>query len=346
MFFNEIPVIQYEGASSKTLLAFKHYNPTDIVGDKTMKEHLRFSLAYWHSVAAAGTDPFGLATMVRPWDQEKDPLAQAKMKTEALGELTTKLSIPYFCFHDFDIVEEADSLQETNERLDIVSDMLLHVMKDTGVKLLWGTSNLFSNPRFMNGAATSPDANIFAYAAAKVKKAIDITYKLGGENYVFWGGREGYETLLNTNMKQELDNLAAFLGMARDYARSIGFTGQLLIEPKPKEPTKHQYDYDCATVIGFLKTYGLDKDFKLNLEVNHATLAGHSMQHEMQVARINGMLGSLDANEGDLLLGWDTDQYTTNLYTATFMMLEMLKNGGLLLGDSILMQNYVGLLLI
>ncbi len=328
-FFSNIPKIQYEGANTDNLLAFRHYNPTEIVGNKTMQEHLRFSFAYWHSLTGQGNDPFGMPTIKRPWDSIQNPIEKAKARVYALAEITTKLSIPFFCFHDFDIVDEADTLVETEKRLDSISDILHTIMKDTGLQLLWGTSNLFSHPRFMNGAATSPQAEIFTYAAAKVKKAIDITHKLGGLNYVFWGGREGYETLLNTNLKRELDNLATFLSMARDYAKSIGFTGQLLIEPKPKEPTKHQYDYDAASVIGFLKHYNLDKDFTLNLEVNHATLSGHTMHHEMYLARIHDMLGSLDANQGDMLLGWDTDQYATNIYTSTLMMIEVLKNGGI-----------------
>ena len=328
-FFDNIPKIQYEGASTDNMLAFRYYNPTEIIGEKSMQEHLCFSFAYWHSLTGQGQDPFGMPTIKRPWDTIVDPIKKATMRAYALAEITNKLSIPFFCFHDFDIVDEADTLLETEKRLDTISDVLQNIMQETGLKLLWGTSNLFSHPRFMNGAATNPQAEIFTYAAAKVKKAIDITYKLGGLNYVFWGGREGYETLLNTNLKKELDNLAMFLSMARDYAKSIGFTGQFLIEPKPKEPTKHQYDYDTATVIGFLKSYNLDKDFKLNLEVNHATLSGHTMQHEMNLARINNMLGSLDANQGDMLLGWDTDQYATNIYTSTLMMIELLKNGGI-----------------
>lgn len=327
--FPEIPDILYEGPDSNNDLAFKYYNPTEKVGRKTMKDHLRFSVAYWHTMTGSGADPFGMPTMQRPWNTLTDPMAIAEMRAYGIMEFAKKLQIPFFCFHDFDIVEEAPTLKETNTRLDTITDLLKSLQREYGIQLLWGTSNMFSHPRFMNGASTNPDANVFAYSAAKVKKALELTHKLGGKNYVFWGGREGYETLLNTDMKLEQDNLARFLSMAVAYAKKIGFKGQFLIEPKPKEPTKHQYDFDAATVIGFLTKYNLHKYFKLNLEVNHATLAGHTMQHDMQVARINNMLGSLDANYGDLLLGWDTDQFATDVYLTTYMMYEVLKNGGI-----------------
>lgn len=327
--FSEIPHINYEGVHTDNNLAFRYYNPDEKIGDKTMKEHLRFSVVYWHTMTGGGGDPFGMPTMRRPWDTLTDTMAVAEMRAYGIMEFAKKLHIPFFCFHDLDIAPEAESLRETNKRLDIISDMLQDLMQEHNIQLLWGTSNMFTHPRFMNGAATSPDADVFAYSAAKVKKAIDITKKLNGKNYVFWGGREGYETLLNTDMKLEQDNLARFLHMAKAYAKEIGFQGQFLIEPKPKEPTKHQYDVDAATVMGFLRQYGLDKDFKINLEVNHATLAGHSMQHEMQLARINGMLGSIDANTGDLLLGWDTDQFATSIYESTLIMYEIIKNGGI-----------------
>jgi len=327
--FKGINRIQYEGPDSKNPLAFKHYNPKEVVGDKTMEDHLRFSVAYWHTFTGKGIDPFGSATMFRPWDESSDPLSQAKERMIAAFEFMSKLGVRYFCFHDRDIAPEGADLRESNKNLDVIVDLAKQLMKETGIKLLWGTANLFNHPRFVHGAATSPNADVFAYAAAQVKKAMEITKELGGENYVFWGGREGYETLLNTNMKLELDNFARFLHMAVDYAKEIGFTGQLLIEPKPKEPTKHQYDFDSATVIGFLKTYGLDPYFKLNIEANHATLAGHTFQHELHFARINGMLGSVDANQGDMLLGWDTDQMPTDIYTTTLAMYEILKNGGI-----------------
>jgi len=327
-FFKNIPVIKYEGAESDNPLAFKYYNPDEVIGGKTMKEHMRFAVAYWHTYQGTGVDPFGAGTAQRPWENITDPMDLAKAKMYANFEFCEKLGVPFFCFHDRDIAPEADTLRETNKRLDEIIALAKELMKTSNVKLLWGTANTFSNPRYVHGASTSPNADVFAYVAAQVKKAMEITLELGGENYVFWGGREGYETLLNTDMKLELDNLARFLHMAVDYAKEIGFEGQLLIEPKPKEPTKHQYDFDAATVIGFLKTYGLDKHFKLNIEANHATLAAHTFQHELNVARINGMFGSIDANQGDLLLGWDTDQFPTNIYDTTLAMYETLKAGG------------------
>jgi xylose isomerase len=326
--FPDIPKIKYEGKDSNNPLAFKYYNPEEKIGDKTMEEHLRFSMAYWHTMTGEGVDMFGTGTAIRPWSGT-DPMELARKRVEAAFELMSKLNIPFYCFHDVDIAPEGNTLQETFDNLDKVVPLLKEKMEETGIKLLWGTSNLFGHPRFMNGAATSPNADVFAYAAARVKKALEITKELNGENYVFWGGREGYETLLNTDMGLELDNLARFLQMAVDYAEEIGFTGQFLIEPKPKEPTKHQYDFDVATVLGFLKKYGLDKYFKVNIEANHATLAGHTFQHELHLARVNNALGSVDANQGDMLLGWDTDQFPTNIYTTTLAMYEILKNGGL-----------------
>jgi D-xylose isomerase (EC 5.3.1.5) len=327
-FFKGIGKIQYEGPKSKNPLAFKYYNPDEVVFGRPMKEHLRFSVAYWHTYQFRGADMFGTGTAVRPWDHISDPMDLAYAKVDANFEFCEKLGVPFFCFHDRDIAPEADNLAETNKRLDKVVARIKDRMKDSDVKLLWGTTNAFNNPRFVHGAATSCSADVFAYAASQVKKAMEITKELGGQNYVFWGGREGYETLLNTDMKLELDNFARFLRMAVDYKKEIGFDGQLLIEPKPKEPTKHQYDFDAATVIGFLRSYGLDKDFKLNIEANHATLAMHTFQHDLRVARINNMLGSIDANQGDPFLGWDTDQFPTNLYDTTLAMYEVLKMGG------------------
>ena len=327
-FFKGVGKIQYEGSESKNPLAFKYYNPDEVINGKTMKEHLRFAVAYWHTFQARGSDMFGAGTAVRPWDHITDPMELAYAKVDANFEFCEKLGVPFFCFHDRDIAPEADTLQETNKRLDKVVEKIKDRMSNSEVKLLWGTTNAFSHPRFAHGASTSNHADVFAYAASQVKKAMEITKELGGENYVFWGGREGYETLLNTDMKLELDNLARFLRMAVDYAKEIGFDGQFLIEPKPKEPTKHQYDFDAATVIGFLKSYGLDPYFKLNIEANHATLAMHTFQHDLRVSRINNALGSIDANQGDMLLGWDTDQFPTNLYDTTLAMYEVIKMGG------------------
>ena len=321
--------IEYSGKDSRDLLSFKYYNPEEIILGKKMSEHLRFSVAFWHTFNADGTDMFGVGTMLRPWDKYTDPIDKAKKKIDALIEFTEKLGVEYFCFHDRDIAPEGRTLRETNRNLDIIVDYLKQKMKESNLKLLWGTANLFANPRFVHGAATSCNADVFAYAAAQVKKAIEITKELGGENYVFWGGREGYETLLNTDMELELDNLARFLSMAVDYAEKIGFKGQFLIEPKPMEPTKHQYDFDSAHVLAFLRKYGLERHFKLNIEANHATLAGHTFNHELRYARINGVLGSIDANQGDLFLGWDTDQFPTDMYSTTLAMYEILKNGGL-----------------
>lgn len=327
-YFKNVSKIEYEGRKSKNPFAFKYYNPEEIVGGKTMEEHLRFAVAYWHTFTGEGTDPFGAKTMQRPWDRYSG-MDLAKARVEAAFEFFEKLNVPFFCFHDVDLAPEGGTLQETFKNLDEIVAMVKEYMKTSKVKLLWNTANLFSHPRYMHGAATSCNADVFAYAAAQVKKGLEIAKELDAQNYVFWGGREGYESLLNTDMELELDNLARFLQMAVDYAKEIGFAGQLLIEPKPKEPTKHQYDFDAATTIAFLQKYGLKEYFKLNIEANHATLAGHTFEHELRVARINGMLGSIDANQGDLLLGWDTDEFPTDLYSTTMAMYEVLKNGGL-----------------
>ena len=321
--------IAYEGPKSVNPLAFHHYNPDEVVDGKKLSAHLRFSIAFWHSFRGVGSDPFGPGTIVRPWEKGTDAISIAKARLDAAFEFFTKIRAPFYCFHDRDIAPEGKSLAESNRNLDRLVAHAKDLQKATGVKLLWGTANLFSNPRYMCGAATNPDAHVFAYAAAQVKKALEVTKALGGENYVFWGGREGYETLLNTNLKREQDHLAAFLHMAVDYAQSIGFKGQFLIEPKPKEPTKHQYDFDVAAGIAFLRTYGLEKHFKFNIETNHATLAGHTFQHEIETAAAQGLLGSIDANAGDELLGWDTDQFNTNVKELTLAMVSILRAGGL-----------------
>ncbi len=327
-FFANIPKIPYEGPQSTNPLAFKYYNPDEVIGGKTMKEQLRFALSWWHTMGGDGTDMFGCGTTDKTWG-EATPEARAKAKVDAAFEIMDKLSIDYFCYHDRDISPEYGSLKETNDKFDEMIDYIAEKMKaDPSKKLLWGTAKCFDHPRYMHGAGTSPSADVFAYAAAQIKKAIDSTIKLGGKGYVFWGGREGYETLLNTNMGLELDNMARLMKMAVAYARSKGYDGDFYIEPKPKEPTKHQYDFDTATVIGFLRKYGLDKDFKMNIEANHATLAQHTFQHELRVARDNGFFGSIDANQGDPLLGWDTDQFPTNAYDATLCMYEVIKAGG------------------
>ncbi len=327
--FPDIPTIKFEGPDTKNPLAFRYYDANRKVGGKTMAEHLRFSMAFWHSMNGGGADPFGTTTAVRPWDSITDPMELARTKMRAMFELTTKLTIPYFCFHDRDVAPDGETLREANKNLDEIVGEIKTLMKDYPTRLLWGTARLFFHPRYMNGAATSPDPSVFAYAAGQVKKAIEVTKDLGGLNYVFWGGREGYETMLNTDMKRELDNMGFFLQMARDYKKEIGFNGQLLIEPKPMEPTKHQYDSDTGAIWGFLQEYGLLDDLKLNIETNHATLAGHTIQHELHFARVKGILGSVDANQGDTLLGWDTDQFPTDLYVTTSMMYEILLNGGL-----------------
>ena len=326
-FFPTIPVIKYEGKDSKNMLAFRHYNPDEVILGKPMREHLRFALSYWHTMCAEGSDMFGRGTMNKDFGGTT-PMEIYKNKAYAAFELMNKLSIDYFCFHDRDIAPEGRTLEESNKNLDEIAELLEKLMKENNKKLLWGTANCFNHPRYMNGAGTSPEADAFAYAAAQIKKAMEITVKLGGKGYVYWGGREGYETLLNTDMGKELDNLGFLLKLTSQYARSIGFDGDFYIEPKPKEPTKHQYDFDAATVIGFLQKYDLTDDFKLNIEANHATLAGHTFQHELAVARINGAFGSIDANQGDLQLGWDTDQFPTNVYETTTCMLEVIKAGG------------------
>ncbi|GFN29915.1 xylose isomerase [Paenibacillus xylaniclasticus] len=327
-YFANIPQIKFEGKGSDNPLAFKHYDPKQVVLGKTMEEHLRYAVAYWHTFTANGTDPFGAGTAVRDWDKLSG-LDLAKARVEANFEFMDKLNIPFYCFHDRDIAPEGETLQETNKNLDVIVALLKDGMKASGRKLLWNTQNMFTNPRFVHGAGTAVNADVYAYAAAQVKKGLEVGKELGAENYVFWGGREGYETLLNTDMKLELDNLARLYHMAIAYAKEIGFDAQFLIEPKPKEPTKHQYDFDAATTIAFLQNYGLKEHFKLNLEANHATLAGHTFEHEIRVAAINGMLGSLDANQGDMLLGWDTDEFPTDLYSTTLTMYEVLKAGGL-----------------
>ncbi|MGI6264170.1 MAG: xylose isomerase [Acutalibacteraceae bacterium] len=325
--FPNIPVIPYEGPKSTNPFAFKYYNPEEVICGKKMKDHLRFAMSWWHTLCGDGTDMFGVGSTDKSWGAA-DPRTRAFAKVDAGFEIMEKLGIEFFCFHDYDLVDECATMAETNALLDEVSDYILEKMQATGKKLLWGTSKLFGNKRYMHGAGTAPNADVFAYAAAQVKKNIEIVVKLGGQGIVFWGGREGYETLLNTDMKLELDNMARLMHMAVDYARSIGFKGDFYIEPKPKEPTKHQYDFDAATAIGFLRQYGLDKDFKMNIEANHATLAGHTFQHELRVSAINGMFGSIDANQGDMLLGWDTDQFPTDIYNATYCMMEVLKAGG------------------
>ncbi len=328
-YFKGIGKINYEGKDTKNPFAFRYYNPEQVVAGKTMQDHFKFAVAYWHSFCGTGGDPFGPGTKAFPWDVKTDPYDRAKDKMDAAFEFIEKLGVSYYCFHDFDLIEEGDSLAESKKRLEFITDYAKGKMDASGVKLLWGTANLFSNPRFMNGASTNPDFKVVAHAGAQVRNALDATIKLNGENYVFWGGREGYFSLLNTDMKRELDHLARFLHMAKDYARAKGFKGNFFIEPKPAEPTKHQYDFDAATVTGFLREYGLMDDFKLNLEVNHATLAQHTMQHEMVVAANSGLLGSMDANRGDYQNGWDTDQFPMNLNEVTEMMLVFLEAGGL-----------------
>lgn len=328
-YYPEIPQVKYEGPKSENPLAFKFYNPDEIVAGKKMKDQLKFSAAYWHTICASGADMFGVPTADKTWGRT-DPMALAEAKVGAFFEILDKLQLEYFAFHDRDIAPEGASLTESNQRLDRIVDLIEGLMKETGKKLLWGTANLFSNLRYMHGAGTSCNADAFAFAAAQVKKALEISVRLNAAGYTFWGGREGYETLLNTNMGLELDNMARFLRLTTEYGRSIGFKGTYYIEPKPKEPTKHQYDFDAATVIGFLRKYGLD--MKLNLEANHGTLAGHTFQHELRVARTEGMFGSVDANIGDLLLGWDTDQFPNDVYDATLAMYEVLKAGGFTTG--------------
>ncbi|MDR1157399.1 MAG: xylose isomerase [Oscillospiraceae bacterium] len=325
--FQTIPQIPYEGPSGANPLSFKFYDPEERIQGKTMREHLKFAMSYWHTLCGNGTDMFGVGTADKAFGGES-PMDIYKQKAYAGFELMDKLGIDYFCFHDRDIAPEGASLSETNSRIDEITDLIESLMKEHGKKLLWGTANLFGHPRYMHGAGTAPNADVFAFAAAQIKKAIEITVRLGGTGYVFWGGREGYETLLNTDVAFELENMANLMRMAVSYARSLGFAGDFYIEPKPKEPTKHQYDFDAATAANFLRAYGLHKDFKLNIEANHATLAGHTFQHELRIARVNDMFGSIDANQGDTLLGWDTDQFPTNVYDTTLCMLEVLQEGG------------------
>ena len=328
-YFKSIEKIKYEGHFSDNPLAFKYYDPDKIVAGKTMREHFKFSIAYWHTFCGQGSDPFGPGTQNFAWDQSSDPIQAAKDKADAAFEFIDKMGFDYFCFHDFDLIQEGATFAESEQRLATITDYIKDKQAASGVKLLWGTANCFSNPRYMNGASTNPDFNVLARAGGQVKLALDATIKLGGENYVFWGGREGYMSLLNTDMGRELDHMGQFLTMSRDYARAQGFKGTFFIEPKPMEPMKHQYDFDSATAIGFLKEYGLDKDFKMNIEVNHATLAQHTMQHEMTVAAKSGMLGSIDANRGDYQNGWDTDQFPNNIQETTEAMLVFLEVGGL-----------------
>lgn len=327
--FPEVQKIPFEGPSSKNPLAFRHYDADQVIEGKTMRDHLRFGVAYWHTFRGQGSDPFGPGTMLRPWEGAQDTVDNAINRVRVAFEFMEKLGAGYYCFHDRDVAPEGSTLSESNANLDAVVKVLKQEQQRSGIKLLWGTANLFSNPRYMHGAATSCNADAFAYAAAQVKKALEVTLELGGENYVFWGGREGYQSLWNTDMKRELDHLARFFHLAVDYARQIGFKGQFLMEPKPKEPTKHQYDFDAAACINFLRAYDLQDHFKLNIETNHATLAGHTMRHELEYAGAQGFLGSIDANTGDLLLGWDTDQFPTDIYLTTECMLAILKYGGI-----------------
>ncbi len=328
-YFNFINKVNYEGKDSKNSMAFRYYDKDRLIMGKKMSEHLPFAMAWWHTLGACGADMFGTGTADKSFDSESATMAHAKAKVDAGFEFMSKLGIEYFCFHDIDLVPEDKDINVTNARLDEISDYILVKMKETGIKCLWGTANMFGNPKFMNGAGSTNSAEVYCFAAAQIKKALDITVKLGGRGYVFWGGREGYESLLNTDVKFEQENIARLMKMAVEYGRKIGFTGDFYIEPKPKEPMKHQYDFDAATAIGFLRQYGLDKDFKMNIEANHATLAGHTFQHELRISAINGMLGSIDANQGDLLLGWDTDEFPFDVYEATMCMYEVLKAGGL-----------------
>ncbi|WP_443082221.1 xylose isomerase [Terrisporobacter sp.] len=331
-YFSGVEKVNYEGPTSKNPLAFKYYNPEEVIMGKTMKEHCRFAMSYWHTFTYRGNDPFGGTTIYRPWDESEDAMEIAIERVHAAFEFMDKMQIPFFCFHDVDVAPRGNTLAQTNERLDRIVAVIKEEMERTGIKCLWGTTNAFGDDKFVHGAGTSCNATVFAYAAAQIKKALEITKELGGENYVFWGGREGYETLLNTDTGLELDNLARLMQMAVDYAKEIGFDGQFLIEPKPKEPTKHQYDFDTATVLAFLRKYNLQDYFKLNIEANHATLAQHTFQHELNQCRINGVLGSVDANQGDPMLGWDTDQFPTNVYDTTLAMYEILLAGGLTKG--------------
>jgi xylose isomerase len=330
--FPKVAKIKYEGPSSRNPFAFKHYNADEVVAGKTMRDHLRFAVVYWHTFRGTGADPFGPGTMQRPWDDGSNSVSNAQKRARVAFEFIEKLGAPFYCFHDRDVAPEGKTLRDSNKNLDAVVKVLKEEQKRSGIKLLWGTANLFSNPRFVHGASTSCNADVFAYAAAQVKKAMEVTHELGGTGYTFWGGREGYMTLLNTDLKREQEHLGRFLQMAVDYKKQIGFNGQFYIEPKPKEPTKHQYDSDAAACLNFLREFDLLPHFKLNLETNHATLAGHTMQHELEVAGAAGALGSIDANTGDELLGWDTDQFPTSIYLTTYTMLSVLKYGGFTTG--------------
>jgi xylose isomerase len=327
--FPGIPKIPFEGPKTKNRLAFRHYNPDEVVEGQTMRDLFRFSVCYWHTFRGTGSDPFGAPTLQRPWDDGSNSLENALKRVDVAFEFIEKLGAPFYCFHDRDVAPEGASLKESNTLLDQVAAKLKDAQERTGIKLLWGTANLFSHPRYLHGAATSPNADVFAFASAQVKKALEVTHALGGENYVFWGGREGYMNLYNTDMRRELEHLANFMHMAVRHAQDIGFKGTFLFEPKPKEPTKHQYDFDAAACLNFIRAYDLEEHVKLNIETNHATLAGHTMMHELEYARIQGALGSIDANTGDLLLGWDTDQFPTDIYLTTQCMLVILKQGGL-----------------
>ena len=326
-YFANVPAVKYEGPKSKNPFAYKYYDAKKVVRGKTMEEQLKFAMAWWHTLCANGTDMFGAGTADKTFGTS-DPMELAKAKVYAGFEFMDKLGIKYFCFHDRDLAPEGATIEESNANLDVIADLIVEQQKKYGIKCLWGTANCFNNPRYMHGAGTAPNADAFAFAAAQIKKAMDLTVRFGANGYVFWGGREGYETLLNTDMGLELDNMARLLQMAVNYADKIGFKGDFYIEPKPKEPTKHQYDFDAATAIGFLNKYGLSDRFKMNIEANHATLAGHTFQHELRVSAVNGMFGSIDANQGDMLLGWDTDQFPTDIYNATYCMYEVLKAGG------------------
>ena len=328
-FFKNIDEIPFEGKDSDNPLAFKYYNPEEKIDGKTMKEYLRFAVAYWHTFNEQGGDPFGVGTRVWPWMKFDDPMDRARAKMDAAFEFVTKLNVPFYCFHDVDVVDEAETIIKSEKRLQTIVNYAKQKQEESGVQLLWGTANLFSHPKYMNGAATNPDFDVITHAGAQVKRALDATIELGGSNYVFWGGREGYQSLLNTDMKRERDHLAQFLHMAKDYARRHGFEGTFLVEPKPMEPMKHQYDFDASTVIGFLREYDLDDDFKVNLEVNHAILASHTFEHELQVAADAGLLGSIDANRGDYQNGWDTDQFPADIFEVTQAMLVILQYGGL-----------------
>jgi len=328
-FFPDIKPIKYEGPKAKHPLAYRHYNPSEKVGSKTMKEHLRFAVCWWHTIRGTGADPFGPGCHNRPWSQIDLSMQAHRDRADAMFEFVSKLGVPFYCFHDRDVAPEGRDLEESHDQLDEIAAQMSRLQKQTGIKLLWGTANLFSHPRYNQGAGSSPFLEAFSFAAAQIRKAIEVTHRLGGAGYVFWGGREGYMNLNNTDMKRELDHIAALFKMAVDYKKKIGFKGHFFIEPKPKEPTKHQYDYDAAAAYAFLLENGLEDEFSLNLETNHATLAGHNMRHEMEWAVDRGMLGSMDANTGDTLLGWDTDEFLTNVYEAAFVMMAILRNGGL-----------------